>query len=193
MLSQLSIIIVETIYKSTHMKKTILLSILFLCAAFLHAQENKESVPPEIQVEVKNVPEIQILYYEFTGPYNQSFSKFSGLMDYIKNNNIPLGEHALGIFYDDPNEVPAEQLKSEAGFMVTKEVNPANGYLFKKIPAGKAVIAHYKSYDQIMAAYGAIEKYISDNGITTAPYSIEIYYNSDPSVVDAEIRMMILE
>ncbi len=174
------------------MKKITFLTILALCCIYkVHAQNEKTS-SPAMQVEVKDIPEIQMVYYEFKGPYMQSFSKFTALMDFIKNNNIPLGEHALGIFYDDPMAVPEDQLKSEAGFMVKSIVEPKEGFLYRKIPACKAVAIRYKSYDEIMPAYQAISKYISEKNLKTAPYSIEVYYSSDPSVVDAEILMPIV-
>lgn len=174
-------------------KITILTFLVLFSICTVKAQTEKASTPAIIKVEVKDMPEIKMIYYEFTGPYMQSFSKFANLMDYIKENNIPLGEHALAIFYDDPSTVAAEKLRSEAGFMVKAPIEPKAGYLYKKIPAGKAVSAHYKSYDEIMPAYEAISKYIADNNFNTAPYSIEIYYSSDPTVVDAEILMMIIE
>ena len=45
----------------------------------------------------------------------------------------------------------------------------------------------------IMPAYEKLGKYISENGIKTVPFSVEIYYGNDPNVIDAEILFPIAE
>jgi effector-binding domain-containing protein len=134
-----------------------------------------------------------MVYYEFTGPYEQSFNEFGQLMSYIQQNNIPMGPYSLGIYYDDPATVSADKLRSEIGFAVSQKAEPTGKYKFKTIPAGKAVATKYSSMAEIMPAYEKISKYIMDNGIKTAPYAIEIYYGSDPNVIDAEILFLITE
>ena len=173
------------------MKKIITLCLLLTClTGYLSAQEQNDA-SNKFQVSIKEVPEMSIVYYSFTGPYEQSFNDFGKLMAYIQQNKIPMGAHALGIFYDDPSTVSADKLRSEAGYMVSKKVEVSGNYKFKTLPAGKAVSVRYKSMNDIMTAYQTIGKYIGENGIETEPYSIEIYYSSDPSVIDAEILMMI--
>ena len=166
---------------------------LFTClAGTIPAQENKDATN-KFQVTIKDVPEMNLVFYSFTGPYEQSFNDFGNLMAYIQQNKIPMGAHALGVFYDDPATVSADKLRSEAGFMVTKKVEVSGNYKFKTLPAGKAISARYKSMNDIMPAYQAIDKYLAEKGIKTEPFSIEIYFSSDPTVVDAEILMMIKE
>jgi DNA gyrase inhibitor GyrI len=173
------------------MKKIITLCLLLTClTGYLSAQENNDATN-KFQVCIKDVPEMNIIYYSFTGPYDQSFNDFGNLMAYIQQNKIPMGAHALGIFYDDPSSVSADKLRSEAGFMITKKVEVSGNYKFKTLPAGKAVSVRYKSMNDIMMAYQAIGKYIAEKGIKTEPYSFEIYYSSDPTVIDAEILMFI--
>ena len=132
-----------------------------------------------------------MVYYKFTGPYMNSFNDFGKLMEYINTNEIPMGPYALGVFYDDPAQVPEDQLKSEAGYMVQEEVEVSDNFFYKKIPAGKAVSLKYHSMEEIMPAYEAIAKFMQEKEIKTVPYSIEIYYSPDPSVVDAEILFLI--
>jgi AraC family transcriptional regulator len=173
------------------MKRIITLSLLLTSlTVYLSAQENKDA-SNKFQVSIRDFPETNIIYYSFTGPYDQSFNDFGNLMSYIQQNKIPMGANSLGIYYDDPATVSADKLRCEVGYMITKKVSVSGKYKIKTLPAGKAVSVRYKSMEDIMAAYQTIGQYIAEKGIKTEAYSIEIYYSSDPTVVDAEILMII--
>ncbi len=146
-----------------------------------------------VKVEIKEMSEMQIVYYENTGPYDQAFNDFPTLMSYLQSNKIPLGAHSLGIFFDDPQQVPENKLRSEIGFLVTDKVKTKPPFKYKKLDACKAVSAKYTSMDEIMTAYQAISNYIMEHKLKTAPYSIEIYYSYEEGSVDAEIFMPIVE
>lgn len=170
----------------------LLIPIAFLKITLM-AQENVTTSENKFTVTVKDVQEINMVYYEFTGPYEQSFNNFGQLMAYIQQNNIPMGASSLGIYYDDPAIVSADKLRSEIGISVSKKVETTGDYKFKTIAAGKAVSVKYYSMNEIMQAYEAISKYIMDNGLKTVPYSLELYYSADPNVIDAEILFLIAE
>lgn len=157
--------------------------------AFNQTENTKEM--KDFEIEIRKVDEIHMVYYEHIGPYMESFNDFGKFMAYMQQNNMPMGSHALGVFYDDPKEVPEPELRSEAGHMVTVPVKTSNGYKYKKIKGGKAVSIRYKAMDEIIPAYDTIAKYIENKGYETRDYSIEIYYSNDPNVVDAEILMYI--
>lgn len=157
-------------------------SVLFLNHSIM-AQKTNES----FDVQIKEIPAIQMVYYEFTGPYDQSFNDFGKLMGYMQQNKIEMGKHSLGVFYDDPESVSPDKLRSEIGFLVTKKTEGNKIYKYKEIPAGKAITVKYTSMEEIMPAYKAISDYISKKKIETAPYSVELYYSNDPTVMDAEI------
>lgn len=146
-----------------------------------------------IKVEVKNLPEMNVVYYEHTGAYDQSFNNFSQLMEYIQKKQLPTGASSIGIFKDDPKQVSAEDLRSEIGFLLTKEVSVEAPYKFKKLKACKAVSAKYTNMEQIMVAYQAIAEYIAKNNLKTGEFSIELYYGNDETTVDAEIFIPIID
>jgi DNA gyrase inhibitor GyrI len=173
------------------MKKLITLCILFTCTSGFLAAQDKNAEKKDFKVTIRDFAETNLVYYPFTGPYDQSFNNFGKLMAYLEQNKIPLGACSLGIFYDDPATVSADKLRSEVGMMVAKKAEVKGEFRFKVIPAGKAVSVRYKSMDDIMAAYQAIGKFVAEKGIKTEPYSIEIYYSADPAIVDAEVLMII--
>ncbi len=163
-------------------KLFIITTVLVINQAIMAQQASKT-----FDINIKEMPAIQMLYYEFIGSYDQSFNDFGQLMGYMQQNKISMGKHSLGIFYDDPENVAPEKLKSEIGFMTTEKVKGSQKYKYKEIPAGKAVTVKYSSMDEILPAYKAISEYIDNKQLTTAPYSVELYYSNDPNIVDAEI------
>jgi DNA gyrase inhibitor GyrI len=176
------------------MKNTLfLLSILSCLTLTLTAQEKSGTDSEKFKVTIKDVPEITMVYYEFTGPYEQAFNNFGQLMGYIQQNKIPMATYSLGIYYDDPVTVSADKLRSEIGFGVTQKVETSGVYKCKTLAAGKALAVKYSSMSNIMPAYEAIGKYLAANNIKTLPYSVEIYYSADPQVVDAEILFYLAE
>lgn len=174
------------------MKTRTLLTVLIALTAINLKAQNKETMK-EFDVQIRNVDEIQMIYYSFTGSYMQSFNDFPKLMAHISQNNLPMGPYSLGVYYDDPEKVPENKLRSEVGYMVTDQVKESGVYKYKKIPAGKAVSVRYKSMEDIYPAYDALAAYIEKKGLNTEEFSLEIYYSNDPNVVDAEILMMIRE
>jgi DNA gyrase inhibitor GyrI len=178
----------------TIMKNTFFLMILMTCFTMsLIAQEKTGTDSVKFKVTIKDVPEITMVYYEFTGPYEQAFNNFGQLMGYIQQNKIPMAAYSLGIYYDDPVTVSADKLRSEIGFGVTQKAETTGIYKCKTLAAGKAVAVKYTSMSDIMPAYEALGKYLTANNIKTLPYSVEIYYSADPQIVDAEILFYIAE
>lgn len=151
------------------------------------AQETTIKTEKDFKIEIRKIDEIHMVYYEFTGAYQDCFNDFPKLMEYMQKNQLPMGPYSLGLFYDDPENVPEEKLRSEAGFMVQRPVTVGNGFKYKKLPARKAVTTRYKSMEEIMPAYAAISNYIIKNKISTEDFSMELYYSYDEKEVDAEI------
>lgn len=165
--------------------------LLVLTSLLLTAQDQEKS--KAFKPTIRDVEEIQMIYYTHIGPYMESFNDYGRLMAHIQSNNIAMGPYGLGIFYDDPELVPENKLRSEIGIMVTAPFKETEMYKFKKIPAGKAVSVRYTSMQDIYPAYNALAKFIDEKKLKTEEYSIEIYYSSDPNIVDAEILMMIID
>lgn len=166
---------------------------LFLFLALTLTSMAQEKNMTDFKVEIKDVEDIHMVYYEYTGPYQKSFNDFGNLMAYLGKNNIPLGAYSLGIFYDDPATVPENELRSEAGYSVQKAVNVTEGYKFKTIPASKALSVRYNSVEEIMLAYGALSEYIAEHKIKTKPFSLEIYHSYEKNYLDAEILFLVEE
>jgi len=176
----------------TKMKMKFFLGLIIISLQLGIMAQNPET-EKSMEPTIRKVDKIQLIYYNHTGPYQQAFSNFGQLMGYIQQNQLPIGPNSIGIYYDDPETVPENELRSEVGFMLMKPVEGSDNFKYKEIPAGKAVSIRYTSWEEISPAYEAIGKYIAENNINTVPYSVEIYYSSDPSVVDSEILFFLTD
>ena len=171
------------------MKKIILICLVTMSTIIASAQKSEK----DFKIEVKDIETFNFMYYEFTGPYDKSFGNFSTMMEFIGKQGIEIAGYAVGIFYDNPEEVAPEKCHSEIGIMVNSCKGDLGIYKCKTVEGGKAVVTNYKSMEDIMGAYTAISKYITDKGLQTEPYSMEFYKSNDPNVIDADIVFKLAE
>jgi effector-binding domain-containing protein len=167
----------------------------FICVGFFLASSIdgiSQEKDTKFDISIRKVEEIHMVYYDFTGPYDKSFTDFGQLMAFVQKENIEMGPFSLGIFYDDPAVVDKTKLRSKIGIAVTSNAEfKSEKFNYKKIPAGKAITVRYKSMEDIMPAYTAISEYIASNNLKTENYSVELYYGNDPNSIDAEILFYI--
>jgi DNA gyrase inhibitor GyrI len=161
---------------------------------FFISNVSGQDKPEKFKVTVRDVDKIKMVYYEFTGPYDQSFSEFAQLISFAKENKLTMDKFSLGIFKDDPELTPADKLRSEIGLAITSKAKvDLAKYKYKELPAGKAVTVKYKGMDEIMPAYEAIAEYIKTNNIKTENYSVELYFGQDPDQMVSEILFYITD
>ena len=170
------------------MKNCVTLFLIMALSATLLCQTKKTK---KMEVKIRNVESFEIIYYEFTGSYKDAFSEYEHLMNFVKENNVTMGPYYVGVYFDNPEEVPENELKSWPGHMVSGKFKENETYKYKKYKACKAVSVTYNTMEEIMLAYAALGKYVQENNIDTEPYSIEVYKSEDPKNMDAEILMFI--
>ncbi len=175
----------------THLIFVLMLSGVMLTNMAQEKPSCAEKTKNSFEVTVKTIDDIHMIYYKFKGPYMNSFNDFGKLMEYVQANNVPVAQNTLGVYYDDPEQVPEDQLRSEVGYILTDKTEETGNYKYKKIDGCKALSVWYYSMDEIMPAYEAIGKYAEENDVEIEGYSIEIYHGFDPEEIKAEILMPI--
>lgn len=128
---------------------------------------------------------IQVAMIRHQGSYDQIGPKFEQLWGWVESNNIP-AKRSIGIYWDNPDFVPVDQLRSAACAEVPIGSNVGSlgpGIEMGQIPGGNYVTSrHVGPYSGLGAAWGQlvdyIEKYLKKT-ISDNP-AFEVYVN-DPS------------
>jgi AraC family transcriptional regulator len=106
-------------------------------------------------VVIREMPEMAVLSVEHAGSYMQIGKAFDTLMGWVAARGLLSPEmRMIGIFYDDPGVVPAEELRSRAGVVLPRDVEISTPVSMASIPAGEyAVLRHQGPYGDMQAAY----------------------------------------
>ncbi len=118
-----------------------------------------ESFAVSIQTEnlsydIKDLPSIRLAALHNRGGYNGS-SAFNRLFKHAIKQNIPMeGHQMVGLYYDDPALMPADDLRSIAGIKVGDDFMPTAPLEIFDTYAGRYAVFHYKGpYERTGLAY----------------------------------------
>ncbi|GFE66384.1 AraC family transcriptional regulator [Litoreibacter roseus] len=162
-------------------------------AAFRNRGELRSPLPkpekgeyPMFPVEVTDQPPRRLAAIPHTGPYleiGKTFEKASTL--FTTRELWPQAQGMVGVYYDDPNAIAAEDLSSHAGIAVSSEMDMPADFDEITIRGGKYAVMHYKGpYAGLKAAYD----HLYGNWLPTSGEEpdnappIEIYLNSPREV-----------
>ena len=96
------------------------------------------------ETEIKAYPETPLIFVPHTGPYIEIGAAFGRLMGAMAEQGLLTGPvRMLGLFYDNPDRVPAEELRSARRRSPTAAQN-APPLEKMVIPAGPVAVLHYK-------------------------------------------------
>ena len=144
-----------------------------------------------MNVEIKHVDEQRVAAVRHRGPYNQineAFEKLGKLAGPAGLFDDPAVQ-MVGLYYDDPETTPPEQLRSDAGLVVSKSTRIPSGLSEQRIPAGDyASTLHVGPYEALPDAWARfLGEWLPSSGYRVADdgLSYELYLN-DPSQVSKE-------
>jgi len=111
-----------------------------------------------MHVTVQKMPAKKVFAVAHSGPYNMIGAAFSRLNELLSAATLEPAHwlEMVAIQYDDPETVPAAQLRSEAGIVVADHVREKPSGLHEvTIPAGVyARFTHHGPYDRLGDAWG---------------------------------------
>ena len=143
--------------------------------------QKKAEEKKSYEILTKTTEKMTICYLEHVGPYDQVGALFGQLGEYAAKKQFT-GE-MVGIYYDDPATVAAENLRSEIGIVVPEGFMPDSGYGVQEIPAQKVVYAILKGpYAEIVKEYPYIKQWIEEKGYKISGPAMEIYLEAGPGV-----------
>jgi len=124
------------------------------------------------------------VYEEYTGPYMNTGKVFDKVYNAVKSDGIET-EKGLGIYFDNPSQVPAEKLRSQCGLVIEEKdlgkfAAVSKKYKSKKINASNSIVAEFPIRNALsyafgpMKAYPALMKYAQKKGYAPAE-AYELY------------------
>jgi AraC family transcriptional regulator len=129
--------------------------------------------------------------FRHQGPYHLIGEAFGKLGPFLQQSGIPM-ELMLGVYYDDPTETPAEELRSIAAAVIPTSFELPGGTEATtfELPEQKyAVYTHMGSYTGLGGAWMAFGQAFGSSGLNGAPGpALEIYRNDCSKVPEAEVR-----
>lgn len=142
-----------------------------------------------MSVEIRQVPAMRLVGVRHVGPYWEIGEAFARLGAWVQQAGLPCGA-MIGVYHDDPREVPVEQLRSDACLEIGPDAvidDPAVSVV--ELPAGDcAYLRHVGPYSGLPAAWDELIAGLAATGRTVRhACSFEIYVNDCTQVPPEEV------
>ncbi|WP_430450351.1 AraC family transcriptional regulator [Rhodophyticola sp.] len=110
---------------------------------------------PVYPIDIADHPARRLAAIAHRGPYVMIGKAFESLGAVFSSRNLwPHAGGMVGVYYDDPDAVAADDLRSLAGVVVDDAAPVAAPLEEVKLPAGRYAVMHYKGpYSGLAAAY----------------------------------------
>ena len=139
-----------------------------------------------MNAQVTHLDPIRIVMLRHTGPYDGLGAVFEKLWGWVESHNIP-AERWIGIYWDNPDEVPTEKLRSAACVEIPADyqVTDSGGLslILDEIKSGEyATTTHTGPYENLEQIWSELTSYCENTirrSIAQNP-AFEVYVN-DPS------------
>ncbi|MEE9150281.1 MAG: GyrI-like domain-containing protein [Thermoplasmata archaeon] len=141
-------------------------------------------------IKLKTTKAQKLAYLEHTGdyrsiPYDEYFNR---LYEWAKEKKVRPGFNSMGIFYDNPEETPPEQCKSEIGIPIVGDAESEEDIKIKELPSMEvAVTKHKGSTKEYQETYRKLNEWIMRNGYEWAGPAMEVYTKKPKTVGEETI------
>ncbi len=141
-----------------------------------------------MEIEFKNIEETQVAYVPAIGSYEQLPELFGEVVGYVMKEELQITEPPYGIYFNNPMEVPQEELEFEIGISFIGEASGECRVKVKKVPAHQVVSSVYKGpYGEAAQVYQAVVEYAMEKGYEIMGGVKEIYFNNPMEVSEDEL------
>jgi len=118
-----------------------------------------------VEVEIKEVPASEVLSLSFTGPYEQTQDRLDDLLSWVLRAGHPYSGCPQGLFFDDPANVAADDLRGEVCVVIEEQCEGFEGVVRKDMPAATLACATFTGpYEQLRPHYQEVFDWIAANG-----------------------------
>lgn len=145
-----------------------------------------------VTVTEKEFGPVTFMYEPFTGPYSETQPAFDKVQGYMKAEGLPVSK-GIGVYYDNPRNVPAEKCRSECGIIIPENalgrVAELSGkYRIRTIEKGNFLYAEFPYKNALSFMFGPIRVYPEFSNVIGAKgyapsYSIELYEEASGKII----------
>jgi AraC family transcriptional regulator len=97
---------------------------------------------PQMKTRIEHSPKLHVLGIRHIGPYPTIGQTFQKLGEWVKHTETQM-EGSLAVFHDDPERVPADQLRSDALIIVPHTAVAPDGMVTYLIESRKYFVVEY--------------------------------------------------
>lgn len=136
----------------------------------------------DTKIEIKEMPEIKVVYCRHTGPFNQIGKAYEKLMKWAGPRgllNFPATK-TLTVYHDDPAVTAIEQLRQSACITVEKDVKVDGEMGTMKLEGGRYAVGHFEIDESgFEKAWNTMCLWFTESGYQPGDgYPYEVYYNA---------------
>ncbi|MFQ6547140.1 GyrI-like domain-containing protein [Aestuariibius sp. 2305UL40-4] len=159
-----------------------------LCPPHLHVRKGDYPMHP---IEIETHPARRLAAILHQGPYVEVGKAFESLGAVLTGRSLwAYVRGMIGVYYDDPDAVPAAELRSDAGAIVTGDAVLAEPLEERQLPPGRYVVMRYKGpYSGLAAAYRHLYgDWVPQSGEELGDHPpLEIYLNSPMDIAPEDL------
>ena len=128
-------------------------------------------------IEVKTSEKFTVAYIHHVGPYNTVGPVFGEVFEWLAKKRLESGP-AIGIYYDNPEEVSPKKCRSDICVSFEGEAEPDERVRIKEIGGDNVVFTSYKGpwkQYNIPETYRNLRKWINENEYVIVGPAREVY------------------
>ncbi|QBY02794.1 AraC family transcriptional regulator [Rhodophyticola sp. CCM32] len=137
---------------------------------------------PVYPIEINDQPARRLAAIPHKGPYIEIGKAFESVSAVFTSRGFwPQARGMVGVYFDDPDAVAAEELRSLAGIVVEGTLEVSDPLEEVNLPGGRYAVMHYKGpYSGLSAAYKHMYGvWLPESGEETGDHPpIEVYLNN---------------
>lgn len=141
------------------MRRFLIVVVFILLVALLYLAMN--GVFTSVEVKEDKMPGFRIVGLEHRGPYEKIGDSFNQIHQLADSCGVPI--KMIGIYFDNPEKVPSDSLRSIAGIIVSEndslKLSRLGGIVHFSIPPGPAAVADFNTEGKIAMIIGAMKAY----------------------------------